>query len=59
VRDRVQAARRLGEILYPGPEAPAALTRLQDAPEPELREAARESLHLIERYAASRNPPAA
>lgn len=58
-RDRVLAARRLGEILYPGPEVPAALNRLEQAPEPELREAARESLRLIERYAASQRPPAA
>ncbi len=59
VRDRALAARRLGEILYPGPEVPAALKPLEDAPEPELRETARESLRLIERYADSRHPPAA
>ncbi|OJT18144.1 hypothetical protein BO221_42410 [Archangium sp. Cb G35] len=59
VRDRVLAARRLGEILYPGSEVPAALTQLQEAPEPELREAARESLRLIERYSAHRDSPAA
>lgn len=48
VRDRALAARRLGEIFYPGPEVPAALKQLEDAPEPELREAVRESLRLIE-----------
>jgi hypothetical protein len=59
VRDRVLAAQRLGEILYPGPEVPAALKQLEEAQEPELREAVRESLGLIERYVASRCPPAA
>ncbi|WP_257461051.1 nucleotidyltransferase domain-containing protein [Archangium lipolyticum] len=53
VRDRVLAARRLGEILYPGDEVPAALNQLEAAPEPELREAARESLRLIAQYSAS------
>ncbi|NOK38246.1 nucleotidyltransferase domain-containing protein [Corallococcus exercitus] len=44
VRDRVLAARRLGDIAYPDAEVPQALERLLDSPEPSLREAARESL---------------
>jgi predicted nucleotidyltransferase len=53
-KDRVQAARRLGEILYPGEEVPAALRPLESAPEQALREAARESLERLERYGTAR-----
>ncbi|MBN8228589.1 nucleotidyltransferase domain-containing protein [Corallococcus macrosporus] len=44
VRDRVMAARRLGDIAYPDADVRQALERLLDSPEPSLREAARESL---------------
>ncbi|WP_043433669.1 nucleotidyltransferase domain-containing protein [Cystobacter fuscus] len=55
VGPRALAARRLGDILYPGDEVPTALKRLEEAPEPEVREAARESLRRIARYSS---PPA-
>nr|WP_246357309.1 nucleotidyltransferase domain-containing protein [Pyxidicoccus fallax] len=48
--DRVLAVQRLGDILFPGDEVPAALKSLQDAPEEALREAARESLRKLEQY---------
>ena len=50
VEDRVLAARRLGDIVYPGDDVPQALQRLLESSEPGepvdpgLREAARESL---------------
>ncbi|QRO01040.1 nucleotidyltransferase domain-containing protein [Archangium violaceum] len=47
--DRIRAATRLGEILYPGEEVRAALKQLENEEEP-LRDAARESLARIEKY---------
>ncbi|MBZ4421776.1 nucleotidyltransferase domain-containing protein [Myxococcus sp. RHSTA-1-4] len=51
--DRLLAVQRLGDILYPGDEVPAALKALEDAPEESLREAARESLRKLKQYGAS------
>jgi hypothetical protein len=52
VKDRVVAAQRLGEINYPGDAVRSALKSLESAPEPELREAAAESLRRLEKYGA-------
>lgn len=58
VADRVLAARRLGEILYPGDEVSAALKSLEASPEAALREAARESLRRLAQYGAPPRQPA-
>lgn len=59
VADRVLAARRLGETVFPGEEVAAALKGLETAPEPELREAASASLRVLEKYGAVGRQPAA